>query len=48
MWLQFQPVMQDIQYYYVYCVELLLTLHLSVLGEHSLDDINGTVRHVSV
>ena len=48
MWLQFQPVMQDIQYYYVYCVELLLTLHLSVLEEHFLGGIDETVRRVSV
>ena len=48
MWLQFQPVMQDIQYYYVYCVELLLTLHLSGLGEHFLGGIDETVRRVSV
>ena len=39
---------QDIQYYYVYCVELLLTLHLSGLGEHFLGGIDETVRRVSV
>lgn len=32
----------------MYCVESLLTLHLSVLGEHFLGGIDETVRRESV